>query len=253
MKQSADLSKEVEFFDHFEQEHGDYDVLGDLAYRRLLARFATLVRPRAGERCIDLGCGTGAFTRRLAKFGLDLLGVDISPRSIERATQLGGGPEGPGPRYEVRDIMATGLADASVDVAVFSGVLHHLPTEAERGRALREALRLLRPGGRVFGFDPHVGSPSMWLYRDPRSPLFSSVGKTENEVLLGRSQMVRELTNSGFTRASAEGIGGITYRYVESRAARLILPLYNLYEIVTLLPGMQSRFGTFVVSFGRKA
>lgn len=262
MKQSADLSKEVEFFDHFEEEHGDYDVLGDLAYRRLLSRFAALARPRVGERCIDLGCGTGAFTRRLAKFGVDLLGVDISPRSIERARQLGEGPGGaggaggaggPGPRYEVRDIMATGLADASVDIAVFSGVLHHLPTEAERGKALREAFRLLGPGGRVFGFDPHVGSPSMWLYRDPRSPLFSSVGKTENEVLLGRSQMVGELTNAGFTGVSAEGIGGITYRYVESRAARLILPLYNLYEIVTLLPGIQSRFGTFVVSFGRKA
>jgi len=247
MKHRADLSKEVEFFDHFEQEHGDYDVLGDLAYRRLLSRFAKLVRPRAGERCIDLGCGTGAFTRRLERFGLDLLGVDISPRSIERAKQLGLGQ-----RYEVRDIMATGLPDASVDVAVFSGVLHHLPTEPERGKALREALRLLRPGGRVFGFDPHVGSPSMWLYRDPRSPLFSSVGKTENEVLLGRSQMVRELANAGFTGVSAQGIGGITYRYVESRAARLILPLYNLYEIVTLLPGIQSRLGTFVVSFGMK-
>jgi SAM-dependent methyltransferase len=247
MKHRADLSKEVEFFDHFEQEHGDYDVLGDLAYRRLLSRFAKLVRPRAGERCIDLGCGTGAFTRRLERFGLDLLGVDISPRSIERAKQLGLGQ-----RYEVRDIMATGLPDASVDVAVFSGVLHHLPTESERGKALREAFRLLRPGGRVFGFDPHVGSPSMWLYRDPRSPLFSSVGKTENEVLLGRSQMVRELANAGFTGVSAQGIGGITYRYVESRAARLILPLYNLYEIVTLLPGIQSRLGTFVVSFGMK-
>lgn len=249
MKEGADLSKEVEFFDHFEEEHGDYDVLGGVAYRQLLARFAKLVRPRAGETCIDLGCGTGAFTRRLDKFGLDLLGVDISPRSIERARK----EAGPRQTYEVRDIMATGLPDASVDIAVFSGVLHHLPTEAERGKALREALRLLRPGGRVFGFDPHVGSPSMWLYRDPRSPLFSSVGKTENEVLLGRSQMVRELTNAGFAGASASGIGGITYRYVESRAARLILPLYNLYEIVTLLPGIQSRFGTFVISFGHKA
>ena len=248
MKEHADQSKEVEFFDHFEEEHGDYDVLGGLAYRQLLKRFGRLVRPRAGEKCIDLGCGSGAFTRRLEGFGLELLGVDISPRLIERARK-----EGPGQTYEVRDIMATGLPASSMDVAVFSGVLHHLPTEAERGKALREALRLLRPGGRVFGFDPHVGSPSMWLYRDPRSPLFSSVGKTENEVLLGRDQMVRELTNAGFTDVSARGIGGITYRYVESRVARAILPVYNLYEIVTLLPGIQSRFGTFVISFGHKA
>jgi SAM-dependent methyltransferase len=247
MKERADTSKEVEFFDHFEAEHGDYDVLGDLAYRRLLSCFGRLVRPRAGEKCIDLGCGTGAFTRRLAQFELDLTGVDISPRSIERAAQ-----QNPGQRYEVRDIMATGLPDASVDIAVFSGVLHHLPTARERAGALTEARRLLRPGGRVFGFDPHSGSPSMWLYRDPRSPLYSSVGKTENEVLLGRAQMRHELTAAGFTGVSAEGIGGITYRYVESGAARLILPLYNLYEIVTMLPGISANLGTFVISFGRR-
>ena len=247
MKEHADTSKEVEFFDQFEAEHGDYDVLGDLAYRRLLSCFRRLVHPRAGERCIDLGCGTGAFTRRLAEFDLDLTGVDISPRSIERASQ-----QSPAQRYEVRDIMATGLPDACMDIAVFSGVLHHLPTERERAGALTEARRLLRPGGRVFGFDPHSGSPSMWLYRDPRSPLYSQVGKTENEVLLGRAQMRRELTAVGFTDASAEAIGGITYRYVESRAARLILPLYNLYEVVTMLPGVSSRLGTFVISFGRR-
>lgn len=247
MKPTADLGKEVEFFDHFEAQHGDYDVLGRIAYHRLLARFAKLVRPHRGERCVDLGCGTGAFTRRFETFGLDLVGLDISPRSIERAKRLGSGE-----RYEVGDIMATGLPEASFDIAVFSGVLHHLPTKAERANALREALRLLRPGGRVFAFDPHVGSPSMWLYRDPRSPLFSSVGKTKNEVLLGRSQMRRELTEAGFTGVTAEGIGGITYRFVESRTARLFLPLYNLYELVTMLPGIQSRFGTFVISFGRK-
>jgi SAM-dependent methyltransferase len=247
MKEHADTSKEVEFFDHFEAEHGDYDVLGDLAYRRLLSRFERLVRPRAREKCIDLGCGTGAFTRRLSQFDLDLTGVDISPRSIERAAK-----ESPGQRYEVRDIMATGLPDASVDIAVFSGVLHHLPTERERAGALTEARRLLRPGGRVFGFDPHSGSPSMWLYRDPRSPLYSQVGKTENEVLLGRAQMRRELTSAGFTDVRADGIGGITYRYVESRAARVILPLYNMYEVVTMLPGIDSHFGTFVISFGRR-
>jgi SAM-dependent methyltransferase len=247
MKERADTAKEVEFFDHFEAQHGDYDVLGDLAYRRLLDRFGRLVRPRVGEKCIDLGCGTGAFTRRLAEFQLDLTGVDISPRSIERAAQ-----QSPGQRYEVRDIMATGLPDACMDIAVFSGVLHHLPTARERAGALTEARRLLRPGGRVFGFDPHSGSPSMWLYRDPRSPLYASTGKTENEVLLGREQMRQELTAAGFIDVSAEGIGGITYRYVESGRARLFLPLYNLYEMMTMLPVISQFFGTFVISFGRR-
>ena len=38
----------------------------------------------------------------------------------------------------------------------------------------------------------------MWLYRHPNSPLYSSVGKTENEVLLSRRQLESELTQAGF-------------------------------------------------------
>lgn len=128
MTRTADIHKEVEFFDHFEEVHGDYDVLGETAYRRLLNRFAALVRPKSGERCVDLGCGTGAFTRRLAEFELEILGIDVSPRSIERARE-----RGPGQKYEAQDIMATSLPDDSMDIAVFSGVLHHLPTAADQG------------------------------------------------------------------------------------------------------------------------
>src|SRR3954469_14915888 len=77
--------REVEFFDQFVAEHGDYDVLAEGAYARILEAFEASVRPKAGERCIDLGCGTGSFTRRLQPFGLRLGGMDISPASVAHA------------------------------------------------------------------------------------------------------------------------------------------------------------------------
>ena len=70
-----DASKELSFFDHFADEHGEYDVLGERAYRRFLSVFGSLVSPQKGEHCLDLGCGSGAFTRRLSAFGLDLTAV----------------------------------------------------------------------------------------------------------------------------------------------------------------------------------
>ncbi len=243
-----DVQREVEFFDDFEAKHGDYDVLGEGAYRRLLNWFDRLARPARGDKAIDLGCGTGAFTRRLAQaFPVDLTGVDISPRSIERAKSLAG-PE----NYCVGDITRLAFPDASYDIIVYSGVLHHCDERHVRVNILKEGLRLLKPGGRLFAYDPSWHSPSMWLYRDPASPFFSSKGKTENEVLLKRAELQRELEEAGFGQIALHGAGGITFRYVESSIARLILPFYNLYELMLRFSPLENRWGTFLISSARK-
>jgi SAM-dependent methyltransferase len=238
---------EVAFFDHHVAHHGDYDVLHDAAYRRVIAAFARRVKPRAAERCIDLGCGTGAFTRRLRAFGLALTGMDLSPAAIAHAQRSAQGEQ-----YVVGDITATGLPSGSFNIVTYSGVLHHFPSASERGRVFAEGFRLLAPGGRLFAFDPNQHSPSMWLYRDPRSPLFSDEGKTDNEVLLSRSQLRAELSAAGFDAIDVRGLSGISYRYVASSAARLILPLYNSYELLMHWSPFERWLGTFLITTARK-
>lgn len=242
-----DIRKEVDFFDKFEAEHGDYDVLAESAYRRILSTLNRRLHPRPGMTCIDLGCGTGAFTRRLQEFKLELTAVDISPRSIERARQIGGAT------FLVGDVCASTAASSSFDFAVMSGVLHHLPTVDTRIASLREAHRLLKPGGRFFSYDPNGFSPSMFLYRDPRSPLFSQAGKTDNEILLKKHQLARELEAAGFAEIDVTGLSGIAYRYVEGSLARKLLPFYNhIYENLMRLPGLQNTMGTFLIATATK-
>ena len=238
-----EVEREVRFFDRFADAHGDYDVLGEGAYRRLLSLFAQLVRPRANERCADLGCGTGAFTRRLERFGLRRVGVDISPQSVGGARRAA-----PDAAYLVGDIRGLGLRGGAFDIVIFSGVLHHCDLRNTRVGILREARRLLRPGGRLFAFDPSAHSPSMWLYRSPRSPLHSTAGKTENEVLLSRDDLITELREAGFAAIAVRGVAGITFRYVEGRFARALLPAYNLYEQALRWSPLEDRLGTFLVS-----
>jgi SAM-dependent methyltransferase len=245
---SQRVESEVQFFDRYVADRGDYDVLGDGAYRRLVAVFNERVRPRPGERCIDLGCGTGAFTRRLRHLGLTLEGMDIAPAAVAYATSHSASE-----RYLEGDITNTGLPGGSYDIILYSGVLHHFPTTPERARVLAEGFRLLAPGGRLFAFDPNQQSPSMWLYRDPRSPLFSTKGRTENEILLSRFQLEHELHSAGFSNVDARGVGGISYKYVESAAARFVLPLYNAYEEVIRFSPFERWLGTFVVSVATKA
>jgi ubiquinone/menaquinone biosynthesis C-methylase UbiE len=242
-----DTQIESNFFDAFESKYGDYDVLGEMAYRRLLNRFEKEIKPGAGERCIDLGCGTGAFTRRLHAFHLQLTGIDISSRCIGLAKQ-----KAISETYAVGELTNLDFETQSADIVVYSGVLHHISQRGERLRALQEGFRILRPNGRLFAYDPNKASPSMWLYRSPQSPFYSQVGKTENEVLLSRQETLEELSSSGFTNIRVEGLSGITFRFVESKAARAILPLYNAYEILMMLTPFQRRLGTFLISSASK-
>ena len=92
----------------------------------------------------------------------------------------------------------------------------------------------------------------MWLYRDPRSPFYSSQGKTENEVLLTRGQLVSEFQEAGFSRIVVRGVSGISFRYVAGPVARRLLPLYNLYEEIVRFSPFEHRFGTFLVSGAAK-
>ena len=243
------MNKQIEsdFFDAFESKYGDYDVLGEMAYRRLLNRFEKQIQPKAKERCVDLGCGTGAFTRRLNVFHLQLTGVDISSKCISLAKQKASGET-----YNVGDLMNLNLENESTDIIIYSGVLHHIPQRTERLRALQEGLRILKPDGRLFVYDPNKASPSMWLYRSPQSPFYSQAGKTENEVLLSRQDLLGELKCAGFTNIDVQGLSGTTFRFVESKAARAILPLYNMYEILMMLSPFQRRLGTFLVSSASK-
>ena len=54
-------------------------MLAESSYDRILNVLAKALHPLPGMTCVDLGCGTGAFTRRLQRFNLALTGVDISP------------------------------------------------------------------------------------------------------------------------------------------------------------------------------
>jgi ubiquinone/menaquinone biosynthesis C-methylase UbiE len=242
-----EVRKEVTFFDEFTAAHGDYDVLGEGAYRRLLSLFVRLASPRPGDRCADLGCGTGAFAKRLRPLRLRVVGVDISPQTVAQAARAADQE-----RYMVGDISCLGLADRALDIVVFSGVLHHCDRRDQRVSILREARRVLRPGGALFAFDPSAHSPSMWLYRDPASPLHSTKGKTDNEVLLRRDELTAELREAGFGDVVIRGAAGITFRYVEGRLARLFLPFYNIYERALRWSPLEDRLGTFLVSSARR-
>jgi SAM-dependent methyltransferase len=113
------------------------------------AMLERLVAP-AGKDVVDIGCGGGALVRELAAAGARPIGVEISEEQLATARAR---DDGGVARYLVGRAEALPLGDASVDVVVFMRSLHHVPPEHLQD-GLREARRVLRPGGAVYVAEP---------------------------------------------------------------------------------------------------
>jgi ubiquinone/menaquinone biosynthesis C-methylase UbiE len=98
---------------------------------------------------LDIGCGTGHFTRVMAEAVApdgSVQGVDPSGEAITRARRLNGLPNC---TFSTGVAEALDAPDGTYDVVVSSLMIHHLP-DALRSRALGEMFRVLRPGGSVL-------------------------------------------------------------------------------------------------------
>jgi arsenite methyltransferase len=114
---------------------------------------------RGDERILDMGCGRGAVLLMAAQHlttgravGVDLWrSVDQSGNSTE-ATQRNAVAEGVADRVEVHtgDMTALPFEDDSFDVVVSSFAIHNISGRAGREKAIGEAVRVLRPGGRLM-------------------------------------------------------------------------------------------------------
>ena len=103
------------------------------------AEFAARLPQRA--RVLDLGCGNGRNLKFLHDRGHPVVGLDASGALLALAAERGC------PILIRGDVVNLPFEDSAFDAVHCVATLHHLPSEAERLDALREAGRVLRPGG----------------------------------------------------------------------------------------------------------
>ncbi len=123
-------------------------------YRRYVA-YVLAHAPGTHSRVLDVGCGNGWSTSLLSEAGHDAYGVDLHTHALEV------GQASRRVRYAAADGRRLPFADAVFDVVGMYQVLEHIP---EPEAALAEAVRVLRPGGRLVVVGPHLLSPGLAGY-----------------------------------------------------------------------------------------
>lgn len=210
---------------------------GDTAMPLNLARRVAWIErcagPLCGLRVLDAGCGAGAFALALAARGARVRGIEIDGDKLAKSRV----------DAELRDVLVQGdlermpFAPASFDLVLLNEVLEHVTDDAA---ALREAFRLLRPGGslvifapnRLFPFETH----GVYARRSGRRISHAVPGVPWVPLPLGRRlfrawarnywpwQLVRMLRRSGFA-VRWRGYAWPTFENISGHQPRWMRPL----------------------------
>jgi SAM-dependent methyltransferase len=176
-----------------------------------LRRGFLLANARAGERALDLGCGTGAFTAELARVGSSVIGVEVAEAALARARARH-------PSIDFRLAPIDGplpLEDSEFEIVWCSEVIEHV---ADTARWLAEVRRVLAPGGRLLLTTPSHGRLRVALGGVERfsEPL------GDHLHLYTRRSLEQLLKEFGFARIEIRGAGGapLLRRTLLTRAVR---------------------------------
>jgi len=153
--------KNAEYLDHALWIRPAFDLLGDVA----------------GKRLLDFGCGHGMAAVVLARRGAMVAACDLSEGYIAEARQRSLANESL-IQFTVADGHVLPFADASFDLIWGHAILHHLEIEA----AAQEIRRVMAPGGRAVFCEPWAGNPAVNLLRRWRR-------HTDDERVLNRQSI----------------------------------------------------------------
>jgi ArsR family transcriptional regulator len=168
------------YFDDLAGKFGRHYVPGR-SWKGLAETLLTLLPPLV---IADLGAGEGTFSQLLARRAKKVIAVDNSEKMVEYGTELARKHGVKNLEYRFGDIQEIPIRTGTVDLAFFSQALHHAQHPE---RAVAEAYRILKPGGRIVVLDllRHSYQEARELYADVW------LGFTEAEVF-------RFLTDAGF-------------------------------------------------------
>lgn len=175
---ATDRETQLAYWDRADAEHFAWQT-GDTYFARTERELIRLTGLEGAERLLEIGCGEGANLFHLgARPGW--VGVDFSVTKLAFARRTM-----PGLGVTAADAMRLPFADHSFEAVLIRDVLHHV---SDRTAVVREAARVLAPGGVLAAVEPNRGSPLIiaqaMLVKAERAALRSTARLLRDELRL---------------------------------------------------------------------
>lgn len=225
----------ADFYDHVYHRDASSDALPD----RHLIGLAKRLGVKAGQKIVDIGCGTGEWLSVCADASAEIAGIDISMAAVEVCRQrLPGGVFHCGPAETLP------FPDATFDLVTCLGSLEHF---LDQPGALREMVRIAKPGARVLILVPNAGflTYRLGLYRGTQQRQIRETIRPleEWQAMFAESglevqQKWRDLHVANFRWITRKPLAMIPLRLVQV-AALAVWPVawqYQVYHLCRLSP-----------------
>lgn len=139
---------------------------------------------------LELGCGSGYFTKEIVRTGAKITAIDISPELLDIARE---GIAAGSLEFRLENAYAMTFPDMTFDCVVGSSVLHHLDIR----QALGEIYRVLKPGGMAFFTEPNMMNPQIAIQKN--IPVIKrKLGDSPDETAFFRFSLKRRMKKAGF-------------------------------------------------------
>ncbi|HIK44840.1 MAG TPA: class I SAM-dependent methyltransferase [Leptolyngbyaceae cyanobacterium M65_K2018_010] len=178
---------------------------GEQPFRTLALQGLTLSQDMA---LLDLCCGSGQTTRFLTAYSPNVIGLDASPLSLQRAER-----NVPQAQFVQGWAEAMPLEDSRFDVVHCSAAIHEM-TDDQRAAIFKEVLRVLKPGGIFTLIDFHrPQNPGFW----PGLALFLWLFETQTAWQMLRANMPQELSQLGFAGVAQRLYAGGSLQVIQAQ------------------------------------
>ncbi|MEH1769719.1 class I SAM-dependent methyltransferase [Nostoc sp.] len=177
---------------------------GEARFRQLALQGLTI---HSDTQILDLCCGSGQTTQFLAKTSQNVIGLDASPKSLQRARQ-----NVPEASYVEAFAQEMPFADNLFDLVHISVALHEMQPQ-QLQKIINEVYRVLKPGGVFTLVDFHAPTnPIFW----PGISIFLLLFETETAWELLKTDLVELLANTGFKASKSTLYAGGSLQVIQA-------------------------------------